>query len=89
MARVAAAQHPSCEHVIMMASCCLALMQSMMGPYAMYGLAGAGAGLLFYFVAGRSGGPVSIPGVASKGCSGAQVFAQDIPDDASNSFNTH
>lgn len=41
--------------------------ESMMGPYAMYGLAGAGAGLLFYFVAGRSGGPVSIPGVASEG----------------------
>ncbi|KAA6421823.1 MAG: SCO1 mitochondrial [Trebouxia sp. A1-2] len=41
--------------------------QSMMGPYTMYGLAGAGAGLLFYLVAGRTGGPVSIPGVASEG----------------------
>lgn len=42
------------------------MLQSMMGPYTMYGLAGAGAGLLFYLVAGRTGGPVSIPGVASK-----------------------
>ena len=41
------------------------ILQSMMGPYTMYGLAGAGAGLLFYLVAGRTGGPVSIPGVAS------------------------
>ncbi|KAL0042838.1 hypothetical protein WJX79_001182 [Trebouxia sp. C0005] len=41
--------------------------ESMMGPYTMYGLAGAGAGLLFYLVAGRTGGPVSIPGVASEG----------------------
>lgn len=42
------------------------MLQSMMGPYTMYGLAGAGAGLLFYLVAGRTGGPISIPGVASK-----------------------
>ena len=64
-------------------------MQSMMGPYAMYGLAGAGAGLLFYYFAGRSGGPVSIPGVASKACSGAQVCAQHTVDHASNSVSTH
>ncbi|DBB02986.1 TPA: hypothetical protein ACH3X1_013575 [Trebouxia sp. C0004] len=36
-----------------------------MGPYTMYGLAGAGAGLLFCLVAGRTGGPNSIPGVAN------------------------
>lgn len=42
------------------------VMQNAMGPYTMYGLAGAGAGLLFYFVAGRQGGPVAIPGSGSE-----------------------
>lgn len=41
--------------------------ENAMGPYTMYGLAGAGAGLLFYFVAGRQGGPVAIPGSGSAG----------------------
>ena len=39
----------------------------MLGPYATWGLAGAGAGLLFYFFAGgKSGGPIAIPGSGSK-----------------------
>lgn len=34
--------------------------ENMLGPYATWGLAGAGAGLLFYFFAGgKSGGPIA------------------------------
>lgn len=42
--------------------------ENMLGPYATWGLAGAGAGLLFYFFAGgKSGGPIAIPGSGSEG----------------------
>ena len=38
----------------------------MMGPYATYGLAGAGAGLLFYIYGAQTGGSVSVPGTSCK-----------------------
>lgn len=37
-----------------------------MGPYAKYGLVGAGAGLLFYAFGAQKGGPVSTPGSSCK-----------------------
>ena len=40
--------------------------QSMMGPYAKYGLIGAGAGLLFYAFGAQKGGPISTPGSSCK-----------------------
>ena len=41
-------------------------LQGMMGPYAKYGLIGAGAGLLFYAFGAQKGGPVSMPGSSCK-----------------------
>ncbi|KAL3139352.1 Cu-binding protein [Trebouxia sp. C0009 RCD-2024] len=41
--------------------------QGMMGPYARYGLIGAGLGLLFTAYASQKGGPVSVPGSSSDG----------------------
>lgn len=41
-------------------------LQGMMGPYAKYGLVGAGAGLLFYAFGAQKGGPVSMPGSSCK-----------------------
>lgn len=37
-----------------------------MGPYATYGLAGAGAGLLFLLYGAQTGGSVSTPGTSCK-----------------------
>ncbi len=60
------------------------VMQSMMGPYTRYGLAGAGAGLLFYFVAGRKGGPVTVPGTPGKQASRLELVYSILQVLASN-----
>ena len=60
----------SCSHPCMVnfrATVALTMcFQGMMGPYAKYGLTGAGAGLLFYAFGAQTGGPVSVPGSSCK-----------------------
>lgn len=55
-----------CSYELLHDTVRMLVMQNAMGPYTIYGLAGAGAGLLFYFAAGRQGGPVAIPGSGSE-----------------------